>query len=148
VRRRELRYLKKATKALKVDCVCETLTKACWQFGTQYSIIVKNNDTLEIKLSRGKKEVIIKFHKTLMVFIDDYERFLATLSREKVNKGVYITTGVFEHKVIRNNRREIPTDRKIKLEDMFSFGRRQLGWKGKAEDMLRTRKLNLYKYLP
>ena len=148
IRRKELRSLKRAFKIIKVDSFYEALTKGCWKFGTQYNIIVKSNDVLEIKLSRGKKQIVIKFHKTLMVFMDDYERFLATLSRQNVKRGVYITTGVFEHKVIRSNRREIPTEKKVKLEDMFSFGRVQLGLWGKSQDMLRTRKLNLFKYLP
>lgn len=148
IRRKELRSLKRALKIIQVDNFYETLTKSCWKLEIHYSLIVKNSDILEIKLCRGKKEVIIKFHKTLMVFMEDYERFVATLSRHNVKKGIYITTGVFEHKVIRNNRSKIPTEKKVKLEDMFSFGRSQIGLLGKSQDMLRSRRLNLYKYLP
>lgn len=148
MRKKEVRNLKRTIKYLKVDTFYEALTKGCWKFGIQYSILAKNNDTLEIKLCRGKKGVVIKFHKTLMVFMEDYERFLAALSRNSTSRGIYITTGVFEYKIINSYRRGISFDKKVKLEDMFSFGRGQIGLWGKSEEILSAKDLKLYKYLP
>jgi hypothetical protein len=148
VRKKEIIRLRKIIRNLKVDLFYAALTKGCWKFGIQYEILVKNIDVLEIKLRRGKKELIIKFHKTLMVFMEDYDRFLATLKRYEVSRGIYITTGVFEQKIINSYRRGVSFDNKVKLEDMTSFGRGQLGWNGRSEDVLKEKTLKLYKYLP
>ncbi|WP_139905497.1 hypothetical protein [Clostridium thermarum] len=147
VRKKEIIRLKKIINNLKVDTFYLSLTKGCWKFGIQHEILLKNAGVLEIKLYRGRKALIIKFHKTATVFMGDYERFLDMLKRHGINKGVYITSGVFEQKIINSYRRRLRSDNKVKLEDMTRFGRGQLGWSRRSEEILKEKTLKLYKYL-
>nr|WP_307905967.1 hypothetical protein [Clostridium botulinum] len=64
-----------------------------------------------------------------------------------VNKGVYITNGVFEvglHKM--ENRTWFY--KKILLEDYRYFLKKQLGLRGKVSEVFKNKKINFYRYLP
>jgi hypothetical protein len=133
---------------LKIVKFHESLTKGCWEFGVQEKIFIKNNNMLEIKLSRGEKEVFIRFHKVFKVFLEDYEKFIYTLRKIDVYRGIYITTGEFDRDIINSYSRLADTYNKIILEDGISFGRKQIGWRGKARDIFVYRKFKLDRYLP
>ncbi|WP_242947220.1 hypothetical protein [Clostridium haemolyticum] len=48
-------------------------------------------------LLKGKNDkILFKYHRTGMVFHEHYEEFLNQMKIYGGNKGVYITTGVFE----------------------------------------------------
>lgn len=148
IRKDEIRKLRKIMRRLTVENFFEALTKSCWEFGIQYEILIKNNDLLELKLSGLRRQNIVRFHRCDMVFTDDYERFINTLVRNDVNKGIYITTGVFEFKIVKSHKKLTPSNRKVRLEDCISFCRKQMGFFKREAKILKTRNLRLYRYLP
>lgn len=148
IRREESEKLRRLIKRLKVVKFYESLTKGCWEFGVQEKIIIKNSEMLEIKLSRGEKELLIRFHKALKVLVVDYEKFINTLRENNIHRGVYITTGEFDRDIIKNYYRLTGEDNIVTLEDGISFGRKQIGWSGKARDIFVYKKFKLARYLP
>ncbi|NLZ47958.1 MAG: hypothetical protein GX895_04075 [Clostridiales bacterium] len=148
IRREEAEKLRRFIRRLKVLKFYESLTKGCWEFGVQEKIITKNNDILEVKLSRGEKELLIRFHKCFKVLVEDYENFINTLQENDIHRGIYITTGEFHKDIISNYYRLTGANNKVTLEDGISFGRKQIGWRGKARDILVYKKFKLARYLP
>lgn len=148
IRREEFRKLSRIIRRLTVDKFYEVLTKNCWEFGIQYEILIKNNEILEIKLSGMKRQSILKYHTTAMVFEDEYEKFVNTLARHDIYKGIYITTGIFDFEVIQKSKGVIPSKRKVKLEDCFSFYRKQMGLFRGADEVFKAKNFKLYRYLP
>lgn len=148
IRREEAEKLRRFIRRLKVAKFYEGLSKGCWEFGVQEKVLIKSSELLEIKLSRGEKEVLIRFHKTLKVFVEDYVKFIDTLRENGLRKGVYITTGEFEGDIIDDYYRLTGEYNKVTLEDGISFGRKQIGWRGKARDILVYKKFKLDRYLP
>lgn len=107
--------IKKVSQIIVKECIKENLT---------YEIIKKNNNEFFIKIISGRKSTLIVFHKILAVTVCDYDRFIHLMQDRNIDKGVYITTGVFQQDVY--NRQE--TDRfinKIKLLDGKEFVVRQ-----------------------
>ncbi|MDP4090643.1 MAG: hypothetical protein Q8930_15435 [Bacillota bacterium] len=148
IKRDEIRKLGKTIQRLSVNSFYEILTKDCWEFGIQYETLVKNNEVLEIKLWGVKRRNIIKFHRCAIVSVEELDKFVNTLERHEVNRGIYVTTGSFELNIIRKQKKAIPSKVKVKLEDGFSFYRKQAGWLGNAVEALKIQNLKLYRYLP
>ena len=135
-------------KKIKIDTVFDAITKSCWKHGLQYETIIKNNEVIEIRLKSRREQVLFKFHKTDMVFVDDYEKFVLKMELLDIKRGVYITTGVFEGKVVKNYRRVFPFFNNVNIEDNVDFIKGQLGLWGKAAEVFKYKKLNFYRYLP
>lgn len=148
IRSEEAEKLRRLIRRLKVAKFYESLSKGCWEFGVQERVIIKNDELLEIKLSRRDKEVLIRFHKTLKVLLDDYVKFINTLRENNLHRGVYITTGEFDRDIIDRYYVLTGYGYRVILEDGMSFGRKQIGWKGKARDILVYKKFKLARYIP
>jgi hypothetical protein len=148
LRKSEISKAKSMLKRVKVDFIFEGLTKSCWKNGLEYETLMKNNEVLEIRVKGRKEEVLIKFHKANMVFLEDYERFLLMMETLGIKKGVYITTGVFEGRIIRNNKKAFPFTNNVKIEDNYAFIKSQLGIHVSAADVFKNKKLTFYNYLP
>lgn len=124
--------IKKISQIIVKECIKENLT---------YEIIKKNNNEFFIKIISGRKSTLIVFHKILAVTVCDYDRFIHLMQDRNIDKGVYITTGVFQQDVY--NRQE--TDRfinKIKLLDGKEFVVRQRWIKRKKHHHISYDKLS------
>lgn len=124
--------IKKVSQIIVKECIKENLT---------YEIIKKNNNEFFIKIISGRKSTLIVFHKILAVTVCDYDRFIHLMQDRNIDKGVYITTGVFQQDVY--NRQE--TDRfinKIKLLDGKEFVVRQRWIKRKKHHHISYDKLS------
>ena len=64
-----------------------------------YDIIEKNNNEFIVEISSSRKKTLIVFHKALAVTIYDYYKFIRLIQDREIDKGVYITTGVFQQDV-------------------------------------------------
>uniref|UniRef100_UPI0039E7B104 restriction endonuclease n=1 Tax=Clostridium perfringens TaxID=1502 RepID=UPI0039E7B104 len=52
-----------------------------------------------VEISSSRKKTLIIFHKVLAVTIYDYYKFIRLIQDREIDKGVYITTGVFQQDV-------------------------------------------------
>lgn len=147
IRKKEIFKAKIKLKKVKTDLVLKVLTKICWNCGIQYEIIIKRYDVLILKLTGKKENIIFKYHKTDMVFMEDYQRFLNYIDEYSAQKGVYITTGVFENKILSDLNHFIFND-KVKLVDCISFIRYQLGLFNDTYKAFTKDTLKFYRYLP
>ena len=81
---------------LNIDVVTENITKNCWNYNIQYKIFLKTSNLLIIKLTGKEKTILFKYDIKERVLLKDYEEFLKYLDIYNIEKGVYITTGIFE----------------------------------------------------
>lgn len=142
--------IKKASTILKkidIETIFENLSKLCWKYNIQWETIIKTNYLLKLKLTCHNQIVMLKYHKTDMVTLEQIDSFLNELDKTKANKGFYITTGEFERKN-KNNHRISLKKKDLILEDSFIFIKNNLGLIGRAKDDFTIKKLNFYKYLP
>lgn len=146
-RKDEIEKGKYRMKKIKLDNILQCINKECWKINIQCSVILRTNDAIILKLEGVRETILLKYHRTDMIFVEDFDRFINILKSYKVNKGVYITTGVFEAKIAKITNHFLFGNR-VKLEDNFRFLKRQLGWKGKTEDTIKNNKLKFYHYLP
>lgn len=148
LRKKEIDKAKVVLKKIKMDMVFNAITNNCWKNGIQYETLIKNNEVLVMKLNGKKEVVLLKFHKSDMVFAEDYERLVLIMDELGIKKGIYITTGVFEAKIIKNLKKPFSTFHNIKIENNLAFIRGQLGLTGKAVDIFKYKKLTFLNYLP
>lgn len=147
LREKEVNKAKVIIKRLDIEEVNKRISKICWSNSIEYETILKNSEVLLLLLKGNKDKVLLKFEKKDMVFLDEFDSYLNFFYKYSANKGVYITTGVFEER-IKKKCSIIPIYKKIKLVDKYNFIKNQLGINGKAAEEFEGRKLNLYKYLP
>lgn len=91
--------LKLKLNRIKIDAITRNITQSCWNYNIQYKILLKTSDLLLIKLIGDNKRVLLKYHKKNKVELREYEKFLYDLDQFNVEKGVYITTGIFDCKI-------------------------------------------------
>jgi hypothetical protein len=148
IRRNEIKKAKVMIKKIRIDMIFDSITRNCWKSGIQYETLMKNAEILDIKLKGRKEVVLIRFHKADMIFIEDYERFIIEMEVHGVKRGTYITTGVFEGKIIKINSKVYSLSRQVKVIDFFDFIKSQLGLYGIASEVFKSKKLRFYKYFP
>jgi 2-hydroxy-3-keto-5-methylthiopentenyl-1-phosphate phosphatase len=148
IRKNEIRCGKIMLRKINIDAVFNALTKECWRNDIQYKTILKDGNSLIIKLIGRKQIVLFRFHKTDMVFDEDYEKFVGLINIYSASKGVYICTGVFEGKVEKNFVSNFHFLNGIKIEDGFHFVKRNLGLRQKAAEIFKNNKFNFLVYLP
>lgn len=146
IRKDEINKGKRNLKKLKVNTVYLCITRNCWKYNIQYQVIVKNKDKVILNFKSGEKNTLLQYHKATMVFYREYCKFLNTMDINKIEKGFYITTGIFEEKVLKENKKNL-FRKKIKLEDGRHFLKEQLGYGFTINDVFKKKKLNFYKYL-
>lgn len=141
LRKDEVEKAKAKLNIMNIDTIFQCLTKDCWVYGVQYDVVIKTQDYFIIKLFGRRKDVLIKYHKTDVVFSEDYDRFLYEVNLNESQRGVYITTGVFDFKISKffNN--------KIIIEDNAHFIKYQLGFYATTKEVFYRRKIKFFKYL-
>jgi hypothetical protein len=147
VRRKELEKAIAQVKKINVDTILQRLTKLCWKNNIQYKVLIKTREVLIMELIGSHQLVLFKYHKSELVSREEVDFFMGSIDENKAEKGVYITTGVFEgkNKIICERK---SCRRDVILEDCFSFAKAHIGIRGKAVRDFRPNKLNLFKYLP
>lgn len=86
-------------RKISIKKVSQIIIKECIKERLNYEIIEKNNNEFIVEISSSRKKTLIVFHKALAVTIYDYYKFIRLIQDRKIDKGVYITTGVFQQDV-------------------------------------------------
>lgn len=95
----EVYRVKSKLKRINIEMITENITKNCWNYNIDYNIILKNSDLVIIKLSGSERTILFKYHKKEKVLLQEYKTFLEYLNQYDIERGIYITTGVFDEKV-------------------------------------------------
>ncbi|GAA0733170.1 hypothetical protein [Clostridium oceanicum] len=133
-------------KKVKVDEILNSIENSCWKYGIQYDILYKNSESVLLRLRRKKKIKILKYHKSQIVFEKDFKDFLNYMDKFEIDNGVYITTGVFTQEIL--NKVIHFKFKNIKLVDNLSLIKKELGLKGKSNDMFKKPESVFLAYLP
>lgn len=107
-------------RKISIKKVTQIISKECESENLNYEIIESNNRELIVKINSYKKSTLIIFHKALAITTYDYYKFIEILKREKIDKGIYITTGVFQQDVY-NIQEADKFINKVKLLDGKNF---------------------------
>ena len=86
-------------RKISIKKVSQIIIKECIKEKLNYEIIEKNNNEFIVEISSSRKKTLIVFHKALAGTIYDYYKFIRLIQDRKIDKGVYITTGVFQQDV-------------------------------------------------
>lgn len=86
-------------RKISIKKVSQIIIKECIKEKLNYEIIEKNNNEFIVAISSSRKKTLIVFHKVLAVTIYDYYKFIRLIQDREIDKGVYITTGVFQQDV-------------------------------------------------
>ncbi|WP_415333427.1 hypothetical protein [Clostridium perfringens] len=86
-------------RKISIKKVSQIIIKECIKEKLNYEIIEKNNNEFIVEISSSRKKTLIVFHKALAVTIYDYYNFIRLIQDREIDKGVYITTGVFQQDV-------------------------------------------------
>ena len=86
-------------RKISIKKVSQIIIKECIKEKLNYEIIEKNNNEFIVEISSSRKKTLIVFHKAWAVTIYDYYKFIRLIQDRKIDKGVYITTGVFQQDV-------------------------------------------------
>ncbi len=86
-------------RKISIKKVSQIIIKECIKEKLNYEIIEKNNSEFIVEISSSRKKTLIVFHKALAVTIYDYYKFIRLIQDREIDKGVYITTGVFQQDV-------------------------------------------------
>ena len=86
-------------RKISIKKVSQIIIKECIEEKLNYEIIEKNNSEFIVEISSSRKKTLIVFHKALAVTIYDYYKFIRLIQDREIDKGVYITTGVFQQDV-------------------------------------------------
>lgn len=86
-------------RKISIKKVSQIIIKECIKEKLNYEIIEKNNSEFIVEISSSRKKTLIVFHKALAVTIYDYYKFIRLIQDRDIDKGVYITTGVFQQDV-------------------------------------------------
>ena len=86
-------------RKISIKKVSQIIIKECSKEKLNYEIIEKNNNEFIVEINSSRKKTLIVFHKALAVTIYDYYKFIRLIQDREIDKGVYITTGVFQQDV-------------------------------------------------
>ena len=86
-------------RKISIKKVSQIIIKEFIKEKLNYDIIEKNNNEFIVEISSSRKKTLIVFHKALAVTIYDYYKFIRLIQDREIDKGVYITTGVFQQDV-------------------------------------------------
>lgn len=123
-------------KKINIDVIAENITKSCWNYNIQYQIFLKTSNLLIMKLIGIEKTTLFKYHRKQKVSLRDYEEFLRYLDICNIEKGIYITTGIFEESI--NKSIKSIFGRRVQRVDGVKLIKRQL----------RANQLSFLEYLP
>ncbi|WMJ79578.1 hypothetical protein RBU49_11930 [Clostridium sp. MB40-C1] len=145
LRGKEIKKSRYRLRRLKIGTILGIIMRNCKEKQITWSVIEESKVELVVELIGKKEKVLLKYDRRDMIFHDEYYNFVANLKKTGIEKGVYITCGLFEEN-IHSNRNIF--HKEITLHDYAYFMKNQLGLRGKYTDVFRNKKINFYKYLP
>lgn len=146
MRRNEIHKAKWILRKIKINMVEDIITNACWKFGIQYKIVFKTSNIILMDLKGNKTHFILEYHRCNIVEMKNFNIFINVMFQYNVDKGIYITTGTFENKIVKLC--DDANFANVRLVDNFKFIKEQLGICGRAADIFKKSRLNFYRYLP
>lgn len=147
LRRKEIERALLKLRKIEVDDIFHGLTRACWKYNIQYTIIIKKYDMLIIKLIGEKEIVVFKYHIIKLVSKDEMDIFMNELDTNRAQRGIYITTGKFEVRE-RFSIKNIFLKKDVLFLDNLDFIKSQLGLRKKAFSYFKADNFIYFKYLP
>lgn len=151
IKRNEIKKARYRLRKINIEAILRLIIRNCEEKDIKNEILEKRHDYILVKLYGKKEKTLLKYHRTDMVFSEDYNEFLNKMKKEHDNeeaiRGVYITSGIFETQ-IHKNENKLFFRKKVILDDYTYFMKKQLGLRGKTVNVFKQRKLNFYKYLP
>lgn len=149
IKKRHIEKAKAKFNKITVDAIFNIIEKNCWEYGIQYQLMIKTPLVLEILLIGRKETKYLRFHKTYMVFKEDFIRFQNLLKDTEYNKAYYVTNGVFEGCIEKlNHQGKLWGGSKIKLINNLDFLVHQQWMHQPYNSVFKFKKLDFYRYLP
>lgn len=145
IKRKEIKKAKYRLRRLKINTLLDLLIRNCKEKNIVYNVLEQSKSEMLVELTGSKEKLLLKYDRSDMVFDEEYDDFIDKMKKNKVNKGIYITSGVFQGGL---HGSRIIFSREVILQDYAHFMRSQLGLRGKTIDIFKNKKLNFYKYLP
>ncbi|MDP4144598.1 MAG: hypothetical protein Q8936_09010 [Bacillota bacterium] len=146
LRRKEVAKAQKKLNKITISTIFKCIAKNCWENNINYEVLFRSSNILVIKIIGTREDIIIKYHRTDMVSQNDFIGLMQYMEENFVDKGVYITTGIFDRVVFR--RKDKANLKKIKLENGIQFLKRHLGLLLKAEAIFNHKKFSFHEYIP
>lgn len=147
MREKEVGIAKRRLQRIMIDSVFQSISRSCWHYGIKDEVLIKNHEMLLIKLTGKKNTSILKYHKTDMVFLGQFEKFLLDMECNEVSKGIYITTGTF-HRNVKRYCNLFSSIENVQLVDYSEFLIKQLGLLGSAADTIKKERISFMEYMP
>lgn len=145
IRREEIQKAKYRLRRLKINTLLDLLIRNCREKNIIYNVLEQTKTEMLVELTGSKEKILLKYDMAYMIFDEEYDDFIDKMKKNKVNKGIYITSGLFQGS-LHGSRIIFP--KKVILQDYTYFMKSQLGLRGKTIDIFKNKKLNFYKYLP
>lgn len=90
-------------KKIQVDRVYKILLRESKERNLDVEEIVNKRNKFILKIKVDNKVILINFHKTLAVTLNDYDMFVSLYNKLEAKKCYYITTGVFQQDIYNKN---------------------------------------------
>lgn len=145
IKREEIKKAKYRLRRLKINTLLDLLIRNCKEKNIIYNVLEQTKTEMLVELTGRKEKILLKYDMADMIFDEEYDNFIDKMKKIKVNKGIYITLGLFQCG-LHGSRIIFP--KKVILQDYTYFMKSQLGLRGKTIDIFKNKKLNFYKYLP
>lgn len=151
IKRNEIKKARYRLRKITIEAILRLIIRNCEEKNIKHEIVEKRHDYILIKLCGRTERALLKYHRTDVVFSEDFNEFLNKMRKEHANekavKGIYITSGIFETQ-IHKNENKLFFQKKVILDDYTYFMKKQLGLRGETINVFKQKKLNFYKYLP
>ena len=72
--------------------------------GPDFKLIKQSEDMIEIVSYKGKRVYLFRYHRCCLVTVEQYEMFVSLAEKEKAGRAFYITSGSFDHSLVKANR--------------------------------------------
>lgn len=142
---KEIKKAKYRLRRLKINTLLNLLITNCKEKNIIYNVLEQTKSEMLVELIGSKEKILLKYDRADMVFEEEYDNFIDKIKKAKINKGIYITTGLFQGGL---HGSRVIFNPKVILQDYTCFMKSQLGLRGKTIDIFKNKKLNFYKYLP
>ena len=140
LRKKEVNNSIRRLKKIKTTVILQYISKECWESNIQYEVIIENYDILLLHAIGIKKNVLLMYHKTSKVNLEQLKCFKKYMDIFRADRGIYITLGNFQN--------EYNIARNIKLVNGVAFVRFQIGFFRKAYRVFSNKQISFYKFLP
>ena len=140
LRKKEINNSIRGLRKIKITAILQGISKECWESNIQYEVIIESYDILLLQAAGLRKNVLLMYHKTSKVNLEQLKCFKQYMNIYRADRGVYITLGNFQG--------DYKIDRNIKLVNGVDFVRAQIGFFRRAYQVFSKNQISFYKFLP